>query len=78
LPIPIPIRVALRRRAAIKWVLETADKRTEAKLADRVSREIIGVAEGTSSVWDKRQAVHKLAVTARVNVRVLTMVKKRR
>ncbi len=62
----------------MKWVLGSADKRNEAKLADRVSREIISVAEGTSSVWDKRQAVHKTAVTARVNVKAMTMGPRRR
>ena len=55
----------------MRWVLESADKRPEVKLANRVSREIINVAEGTSSAWDKRQAVHKAALTARVNVKAL-------
>lgn len=71
LPIPIPIGLKLRRRTAIKWILESADRRTEVRLADRVSREIINVAEGTSSAWEKRHAVHKMAVGARVNVKVL-------
>jgi small subunit ribosomal protein S7 len=71
LPIPIPIGINLRRRTAMKWILDSADRRTEAKLADRVSREIISAAEGTSSAWEKRQAVHKSAVTARVNVKVM-------
>lgn len=62
----------MRRKAAIKWILDSADKRNEVRLADRVSREIINVAEGTSSAWDKRQIVHKTAVAARVNVKAMT------
>lgn len=72
LPIPEPIGVKMRRKAAIKWILDSADKRNEVRLADRVSREIINVAEGTSSAWDKRQIVHKTAVAARVNVKAMT------
>jgi small subunit ribosomal protein S7 len=73
LPIPVPIGVKLRRRTALKWILGNADKRMETKLADRVSREIINVAEGSSSAWEKRQAIHRMAVTSRVNVKVLTI-----
>ena len=78
LPIPVPIGAKLRRRTAIKWILDGADKRTEVKLADRVSREIINVAEGTSSVWEKRQLVHKLAVSSRINVKVISLGSRRK
>lgn len=71
LPIPVPIGVKPRRRAAIKWVLESAEKRTEVKMADRLAREIINVAQGTSSAWDKRGLLHKTAISSRINVRVL-------
>lgn len=71
LPIPVPVKVQYRRRTAMRWVLESANKRREIKLANRVSREIINVAEGTSAAWDKRQAVHKAALTARINVKAL-------
>jgi small subunit ribosomal protein S7 len=77
LPIPMPIPIRLRRRAAMKWILGSAEKRIEVKLADRVSREIISVAEGTSSAWEKRQAMHKTAVTARVNVKAMLAPRKR-
>ena len=71
-PIPVPLNLKLRRRNALNWILENADKRIEAKLADRVAREIIAVAEGTSSAWDKRLMTHKAAVTARANVKILS------
>jgi len=72
LPVPVPIAIRLRRRTAMNWILDSSGKRMEARLADRVAREIIGVAEGTSSAWDKRQLLHKQAVSARANLRVLT------
>ena len=70
-PIPIPIPERLRRRYAIQWILDNSDKRIEVKLADRMAKEIIAVAEGTSSAWDRRAQTHKMAVTARVNVKLL-------
>ena len=77
LPIPVPLGVKQRRRVAMQWILGSADKRTESRLADRVSREIIAVAEGRSSAWERRATVHKLSVTARSNVR-LTMIRRKK
>jgi small subunit ribosomal protein S7 len=57
--------------------LGSADKRKESRLADRVAREIIAVAEGKSSAWERRATVHKMGVSARSNVR-LTMMRRRR
>lgn len=70
LQLPVPLRVKQRRRTAIKWILQSAESGKDIKLADRVAREIIKVATGQSSAWDKRQAVHKLAVVARSNIRL--------
>jgi ribosomal protein S7 len=69
-PIPIPLGIKQRRRTAMQWILAGAEKRRDTKLADRVAKEIIAVAEGKSSIWDRRAQVHKLAVTARSNVRI--------
>lgn len=68
-PIPVPLGLRQRRRQAIQWILEAADKRRETKLADRVAKEIISVAEGKSGVWERRALVHRLAVSARSNIR---------
>ncbi|RMZ85064.1 hypothetical protein DV738_g341, partial [Chaetothyriales sp. CBS 135597] len=76
-PIPVPLRVKQRRRTAIQWILQAAESRKETKLAERLAKEIIKVADGTSSAWEKRQQVHRLAVVARSNIR-LTMRRKRR
>lgn len=69
LPIPTPLTVRQRRRQAIQWILSAADNRKDTKLSDRVARELLAVAEGKSSVWEKRAMVHRLAVTARSNIR---------
>lgn len=69
LPIPVPLRVKQRRRAAIKWILDAADNGKDTYLADRVAKELIKVASGTSSAWEKRAMLHRLAISARSNVR---------
>jgi small subunit ribosomal protein S7 len=37
-------------------------------LAQRFAQELIAVVQGTSGVWDKRGAIHKLGVAARANI----------
>jgi hypothetical protein len=70
MPIPVPLRLRQRRRTAIQWILASAESRSEDKLADRVSKELLAVAEGRSSSWEKRTRVHKMAVGARANIRI--------
>lgn len=70
MPIPAPLKLRQRRRAAIQWILAAAEGRNETRLADRVAKELISVAEGRSSAWERRQRVHKLAISSRANVRV--------
>ena len=70
LPIPVPMGVKQRRRTAMQWILAAAGKRKESRLADRVSREIVNVANGTSAAWERRGQVNKMAISARSNVRL--------
>jgi small subunit ribosomal protein S7 len=69
MPVPVPLTVKQRRRQAIQWILAAAEKRREPKLAERIAKEIIGIAEGRSSAWERRGMVHKMAISARANVR---------
>jgi ribosomal protein S7 len=69
LPLPVPLRIKQRRRTAIKWIIDGSEKRSDTALADRVARELLAVAAGTSAVWEKRAMGHRLAVTARSNIR---------
>lgn len=69
LAIPHPLRMRQRRRTAIKWILEASEKRRDTEFASRVANEVVAVAEGRSSVWEKRNLTHKLGTAARANVR---------
>jgi small subunit ribosomal protein S7 len=73
LQIPVPLSLRQRRRTAFVWILDVCSKRKSrgsgknmfpAKVAD----EIVSIVQGTSSLWERRNAVHKLAVTARAAV----------
>ncbi|ROT36667.1 ribosomal protein S7 [Sodiomyces alkalinus F11] len=73
LEVPKPLKVRQRRRTAFQWILDVVSKKRSTgsgrtQLAHRIANEIIAVAEGRSSVWEKRQAVHKLGTATRANV----------
>ncbi|EKG13280.1 Ribosomal protein S7 [Macrophomina phaseolina MS6] len=75
LQIPVPLGLRQRRRKAVEWVLEAASKRRntgsgKGGFAMRFANELIAVVQGTSSVWQKRDGVHKVAVAARANLNV--------
>lgn len=70
LPIPHPLNQRQRRRIAIRWIIDASDKRRKISLATRVSEELLAVAEGRSSVWMKREQIHKASVSARANVNI--------
>ncbi|KAF2198645.1 ribosomal protein S7 [Delitschia confertaspora ATCC 74209] len=73
LQIPVPLGQRQRRRTAIQWILTSASRRKttasgKGGFAQRVAQELISVVEGKSSVWERRNAVHKLGVAARANI----------
>ncbi|KAH6690663.1 30S ribosomal protein S7 [Plectosphaerella plurivora] len=73
LEVPGPLSVRQRRRTAFSWILDVINKKRSTgsgrtQLAHRIASEIISVAEGRSSVWEKRLAVHKLATASRANI----------
>lgn len=76
LPIPHPLNQRQRRRLAIRWIIDASDKRRKISVATRVSDELLAVAEGRSSVWLKREQIHKSSVSARANVTVAGMKRK--
>jgi small subunit ribosomal protein S7 len=69
MPVPLPLNKRQRRRTAIQWILTAAESRREQNLADRVAKELLNVAEGKGSAWERRQRVHKLAISARANIK---------
>jgi small subunit ribosomal protein S7 len=73
LQIPVPLGQRQRRRTAVQWILKAASNRKnigsgKGMFAQRVAQELISIVEGRSSVWERRNAIHKLAVAARANV----------
>jgi small subunit ribosomal protein S7 len=73
LQIPIPLGLRQRRRTSIMWILDAASKRKNRgsgrnMFAQRIAEEIVAVVEGRSTVWEKRQGIHKVGVAARSNL----------
>lgn len=73
LQIPVPLGLRQRRRTAVEWILTAATKRKnrgsgKGGFAQRVAEELVAVVEGKSSVWERRNAIHKLGVAARANL----------
>ncbi|KIW02363.1 uncharacterized protein PV09_06185 [Verruconis gallopava] len=73
LPVPVPLSLRRRRWEAIHWIIDAASKRRSrgsgsGMFAQKVAEEIVNVVEGKSSVWAKRDALHKQAVAARANM----------
>lgn len=72
LPIPVPLSERNRRRIAIKWVLDAAERRKEVSCGERVAKVLVDAIEGRSqAVWDKRNTVHRMGVAGRSNMRYL-------
>lgn len=70
MPVPQPLQVKQRRRTAIKWILDAAERRRDVTLAERIAKEIINIAEGKSGAWDRRTLLHKMAIVNRANIRL--------
>lgn len=73
LQIPVPLGQRQRRRTAVQWILSTASKKRsrgsgKGSFAQRVAEELVSVVEGKSSLWERRNGVHKLGVSARANI----------
>ncbi|KAL8920102.1 MAG: hypothetical protein Q9208_006455 [Pyrenodesmia sp. 3 TL-2023] len=73
LQLPVPLSLRQRRRQSVMWILDAASKKPargsgRGQFAQRVAEEIIAIVEGRSPVWDRRGAIHKLAVSARASL----------
>jgi small subunit ribosomal protein S7 len=73
LDVPSPLALRQRRRTAFQWILDVVEKKKSkgsgrTMLAHKVAEEIVAIAEGRSSVWDKRNLVHRQGTTARANI----------
>jgi len=73
LQIPVPLGVKQRRRQAVQWILDAANKKKsrgsgKSQFAQRVAEELISCVEGRSSAWERRALVHKNGTSARANL----------
>ncbi|KAI8956708.1 ribosomal protein S7 [Daldinia sp. FL1419] len=73
LDLPQPMAARARRRIAVMWILDAVRRKRSAgsgraQFATRFAQELIAVVEGKSTVWDKRNGVHKLGTAARANL----------
>ncbi|KDN38952.1 ribosomal protein S7 [Tilletiaria anomala UBC 951] len=68
--VPLPLNEKQRTRRAIVSILEASKKRGDAELSARVAREVIAVVEGNSSVLQRKEEIHKVALANRANASV--------
>ncbi|KAH7020953.1 ribosomal protein S7 domain-containing protein [Microdochium trichocladiopsis] len=73
LEVPTPLPARTRRRLAVNWILDAVNKKKSrgsgrGQFAARFGDEIIAIVEGRSSLWDRRQVLHKLATVSRANL----------
>lgn len=80
LQIPSPLQLRQRRRTAIVWILDAVEKRKggTSDFPKRFAEEIISIVEGRSSVWGKRDNVHRLGVAGRSNLNAVALKRGRR
>lgn len=82
LEVPVPISRRARRRTAFMWIMDAVNKRPsmgsgKKMLAHRIGEEIVSVIEGRSSVWDKRNQLHKLGTSVRANLNSPALLKRK-
>ena len=73
LQIPVPLGAKQRRRQAVQWILDAANKKKSrgsgrGMFAQRIADELISVVEGRSSAWERRLLIHKTGTSARANL----------
>ncbi|KAJ4411324.1 hypothetical protein N0V82_009013 [Gnomoniopsis sp. IMI 355080] len=83
LEVPVPVDRRTRRRMAWMWVMDAVSKKPsmgsgKKQLAHRIGEEIVGIIEGRSSVWTRRDQLHKLGTSVRANVNSPRLLKQKR
>jgi small subunit ribosomal protein S7 len=68
--VPTALRDRQRRRRAIVWMLDASKKRGEKSFEERFAAEVFDVSQGTSTVLQKKQQLHKQALANRANAQV--------
>ncbi len=59
--VPIEVRQTRRQALAIRWIIDSARKRSEFTMADRLSNELQDAANGRGAAVKKREDIHRMA-----------------
>ena len=59
--VPVEVRSVRRETLAMRWVIDSARKRNEKTMAQRVAGELMDESENRGSAVKKREEVHKMA-----------------
>ena len=59
--VPIEVRPARRRTLAMRWVIDSARKRNEKSMAQRLANELLDAAENRGAAVKKREDTHRMA-----------------
>jgi small subunit ribosomal protein S7 len=59
--VPVEVRPARRSALSMRWLRESARKRGEKSMAQRLANELIDAAEGRGGAVKKREEVHRMA-----------------
>jgi len=59
--VPVEVRPVRRMALAMRWLKESARKRGEKSLAQRLANELLEAAEGRGGAMKKRDEVHRMA-----------------
>ena len=59
--VPVEVRPVRRMALAMRWLKESARKRSEKSMAQRLANELLEAAEGRGGAMKKRDEVHRMA-----------------
>ena len=59
--VPVEVRPSRRNALAMRWLVDSARKRTEKTMASRLAGELLDAAESRGSAVKKREDTHKMA-----------------
>lgn len=59
--VPVEVRPARQQSLSIRWLLDSARKRNERTMIDRLANELIDAANERGAAFKKKEDVHKMA-----------------
>ena len=59
--VPVEVRPSRRIALAMRWLVTSAKKRSEKKMADKLANELLDASDGRGEAVKKRQDTHKMA-----------------